>query len=113
MATLITSLTGLPSSIGDLASSKDHVFRLSLPEEYSVDNVQTMRRDCEILGGILGEHPEEMVALLRATKAGDKETARSIIEHLGLSEKNFREQGGGWIWLLIGGAILLFSSEAF
>ena len=87
-------------------------FKIPMPMSLSEDDLQMMQRDFEIFREITKEKPEQFKSLVEAISKGDNEKVLPLVNTLGFSESAFQERGGGWIGLVIAGAILLYGSRA-
>ncbi|MFF1613244.1 hypothetical protein ACFVYA_36225 [Amycolatopsis sp. NPDC058278] len=108
-ATTVTLMMGITDYAYDaqgLAMSTDHLTRVRLPEQFAAEDIARMRTDFELLAKAMRDHPSEMALLLGAHCSKDAAVSRRIADELGLSEDNFKAQGGGIIWGVVAAAVL-------
>ncbi|RAL16571.1 uncharacterized protein BO97DRAFT_456253 [Aspergillus homomorphus CBS 101889] len=74
-----------------------------------------LERDCELMKEALGNHPEEINQALKLMCSGQAttqaiESATAALAKVGLTEQDYRKQGGGLIGLLVVAAAIVFVS---
>ncbi|CEJ56782.1 hypothetical protein PMG11_02980 [Penicillium brasilianum] len=72
-----------------------------------------LERDCELMKDALGNYPEEINQVLKLVCSGQAttqaiESAAAALAKLDLTEEAFREQGGGFIGLVVALAVCVF-----
>ena len=117
MATNVTfGLTGLPGRVGDFIGQSDLSITLPLPTHLSGENLDTIKRDCELFAQKISAHPQEFISIVQYLHEGKMKEAGQIAKEIGLSEAEFQQSGGGLIWLLVAAIVaggLLYSSDAW
>ena len=63
-------------------------------------------RDCDLMRDIIANNPADIEEIVKSVRAvalgeGDREHVGTLLRRLGLSERAFADQGGGFIWILI------------
>ncbi len=72
-----------------------------------------MKKDFELFLKTVVENPKKISSLLEAVAKGDVGAAKPLAKGLGLSEDDFQAQGGGWIWIIVAGVAILYSTKAY
>ena len=81
--------------------SDDRLLRIPMPCDCGTNDIEKMKRDCEILSDIFSNKAEEVAELFKQMSEGDFSGAKDTIRALELTEKDFMEKGGGLLWLTI------------
>jgi hypothetical protein len=89
-----------------------HSKKIDLPHSFEPEDVSRAQKDCEILGEILRDRPEEVRALSNDLLQGNTRDAKQRARELGLSEDEFTSKGGG-IYALIILVVLLYATDAY
>ena len=75
-------------------------------------DLERAARDAEILAAKLRENPEGITEVFHAVRRGDKKAAAAKLQELGMSEDDFKEQGGGLFWLVVL-VVVLYATDAY
>ena len=114
---VVIGIQNIKRDIEGISTSGDQLVRFPLPHSCSSTDMNTLKRDCDIFGELIAEHPEGMIELLDAMSRGDLRSAAELADAVGLTEEKFKEKGGGWVWLAaglaVGMAIRFYSIEAY
>jgi hypothetical protein len=86
--------------------------QLDVPQRFKREHIQRAQKDCEILGEILRDKPDEAQSLLDDVLAGKIADAKKRAKELGLSEDNFISKGGGIFWIIVI-VVVLYATEAY
>lgn len=89
---------------GTLSLSVDDTVRVTVPKSPTRDDLQRLRRDCEIILDRVEKRPAELLKILNEVGAGDLATATTTLSAAKLTEEDFLREGGGVAWL----AVLVF-----
>lgn len=77
---------------------------------------EKLKRDCELMIDALSKHPGEIKQALDLVCRGDAttesiESTAAALDKAGLTEKAFRENGGGWIGLVVAAIACMLTSS--
>lgn len=98
---VLAGLTDIPGKSGSLTASLDRAIRIAAPKSFTDKELGKLRRDCEIFLSRISQHPDKMLALMKAVTSGDLAGAQAIAKDLKLTEADFEKEGGGcWILLI-------------
>lgn len=97
----LIGLSGFKNTIEGFPISRDHTFQLELPQSFTAEDIQRMRKDAEGLASLLRNYPDEMQAFVQAVSQGKFGEARKVAQKVGLTEENFVSQGGGLFWVVV------------
>jgi len=99
--------------IGDLKVQRETVFKVPMPMKCNEGDLKIMKTDLELLKSVIEGNPKEFASLMESVAKGDAATAKLLSNGLGLSEEDFKSQGGGWLWVIAAGAVLVYSQKAY
>ena len=105
-------LHGFIQNKGGFELISDLTRRMQIPSSIQLNDIKTAQRDCELLGEKLKNNPKEAAALFQCILDNKLDEARSRSQQLGIDEKKFTENGGGFLWLVVI-VILLYATDAF
>lgn len=114
---VVVALEGLKQLIGDVSTGSDLSIRFPLASSISSNDLKTAERDCELLLQKLRQYPKEMVTIFDCMAKSDLKQAVKIARQIGITEAEFKADGGGLLPILVGAAvglaILLWASDAW
>lgn len=101
------SLEGLQQSSGSAAVESNVAIHFPVNVAVNSSNLGVAQRDCEMLLEKMRTHPDEFAQLFDTVAASDLRRAVRIAQSIGITEDDFQREGGGFLPVLVGAAVVL------
>jgi hypothetical protein len=91
-----------------ISRSESVKLEISSIDVVTPEQMKVVLRDAELMTGLLRDKPDDMRSLLNDVVAGRTDAAKETARRIGLSEADFKGQGGGmWPWIAVVGIVIL------
>lgn len=104
----------IPVDIDGIPGTTSKKIVVQMPNNLSAEQITKIKNDGQILSALFDESGDKINQALQSIHSKDPESARALLNEIGMTEQAFAEKGGGAaLAIAVAIGLLLYSQSAY